>query len=168
MKDDTTLNLNRPYLWYYCLVADYIYNTKARFNYDILDEYEAGIELVGSEVKSIRQNHGRIETAHIMLRGGEAYIVGMDIPPYQANNARTLYDPTRTRRLLLKKKEIKELVDRDADKGLTIIPLALYNKGTKIKIKIAVAKGKKKFDKREVIKKRETDREIHRVTKERR
>jgi SsrA-binding protein len=147
-------------------MADYIHNSKARFNYDILDEYEAGIELVGQEVKSIREKHGRIESAHVIVRGGEVFLVGMDLPPFQANNERTLYDPMRTRKLLLKKKEAKAL--SELEKGLTIVPLALYNKGTKIKIKIGVAKGKKKFDKRETIKKRETDREIRRVVKEKR
>ena len=132
----------------------------------ILDEYEAGIELVGQEVKSIRQKHGRIESAHVIVRGEEVFLVGMDLPPYQPNNAGTLYDTTRTRTLLLKKSEAKELAS--LEKGLTIIPLALYNKGSKIKVKIAVVKGKKKFDKRETIKKRETDREIRRVVKEKR
>lgn len=147
-------------------MANYVENTKARFNYEILDEYEAGIELLGSEVKSLRQKHGRIESAHIIIRGGEAFLVGMDLPPYQPSNAGTLYDPMRTRKILLKKKEIKDL--SELEKGLTIVALSLYNKGTKIKIKIATVKGKKKFDKRETIKKRETGREMNRVYKEKR
>ena len=149
-------------------MANYVDNSKARFNYDILDEYEAGIELLGTEVKSLRANHGRIDSAHVLIRGGEAFLVNMDLPPYQAHNAGPLYAPTRTRKLLLTKKQIKELADKDADKGLTIIPLSLYNKGTKIKVKIAIARGKKKFDKREAIKKRDTGREVHRIIKTKR
>jgi len=147
-------------------VANYVENTKVRFNYEIVDEYEAGIELLGSEVKSIRQKHGRIESAHIIIRGGEAYLMGMDLPPYQPMNGGTLYDPQRTRKILLKKSEIKDLAD--LEKGLTIVPLSLYNKGTKIKIKIAVVKGKKKFDKRATIKDRETGREVSRLMKTKR
>lgn len=147
-------------------MANYVENTKARFNYEIRDEYEAGIELLGNEVKSLRQKHGRIEGAHVIVRGGEAFLVGMDLPPYQPHNAGVTYDPQRTRRLLLKKTEIKDL--SELEKGLTIVPLALYNKGTKIKVKIAIVHGKKKFDKRETIKKRETSREMSRVYKEKR
>jgi SsrA-binding protein len=147
-------------------VANYVENTKARFNYEVLDEYEAGIELLGTEVKSLRQNKGRIESAHVIIRGGEAFLMGMDLPAFQPANAGSLYDPMRTRVLLLKKGEIKQL--SEIEKGLAIVPLSLYNKGRKIKIKIAVVKGKKKFDKREVIKERETGREMNRVYKEKR
>ena len=143
-------------------MANYVENTKARFNYEIMDEYEAGIELQGTEVKSLRQKHGRIESAHVIVRGGEAFVIGMDLPPFQAHNSFN-YDPMRTRRLLLKKSEIKEL--GALQKGLTIVPLSLYNKGTKIKMRIAVVRGKKKFDKRETIKKRDTSREMERVLK---
>ncbi len=144
-------------------MANYVENTKARFNYEILDDYEGGIELLGTEVKSIRQGQGRIDSAHVIVRGNEVFVMGMDIPPYQKLNVGPAYDPMRTRKLLLTKKEIKKLAD--LEKGLTIVPLSLYNKGTKIKIKIAVVKGKKKFDKRATIKDRETDREVHRVIK---
>lgn len=144
-------------------MANYVENTKARFNYEVLDEYETGIELLGNEVKALRQNHGRIDSAHVIVRGGEVFMLGADIPPYQPHNAGVSYDPMRTRRLLLSKGEIKTL--GELEKGLTIVPLSLYNKGTKIKVKIAVVRGKKKFDKRVTIKNRETDREIHRVIK---
>lgn len=147
-------------------MANYVDNSKAKFNYEILDEYEAGIELLGWEVKSLRQKHGRIESAHVIIRGGEAFVMGMDLPPYQPMNAATLVDPQRTRKILLKKKEIQDL--SDLEKGLTIVPLSLYNKGTKIKIKIAVVKGKKKFDKRATIKDRETGREVSRLMKTKR
>lgn len=146
-------------------VPTYINNSKAHFNYEILDTYEAGIELLGSEVKSIRQKHGRIEGAHVLVRGGEVFLINMDLPPYQMNNTGPEYSPTRTRKLLLTKKEIEALTDTANTKGLTLVPLSLYTKGRKIKVKFAVARGKKKFDKRETIKKRDTDREIRRELK---
>lgn len=145
----------------------YINNRKAHFNYTIEDTYEAGIELTGSEVKSIKKGSGNINSAFCIVRGGEAFIVNMDIPPYQPNNTDPGYDPTRTRRLLLSKKEIKELGEKDDIKRLTLVPLSLYSKGRRIKVSVAIAKGKKEFDKRETIKKRETDREIRRTLKSR-
>lgn len=143
----------------------YIDNRKAHFNYTIEDTYEAGIELLGHEVKSIKKGQGNINSAFCVVRGGEAYIIGMHIPPYQVNNTDPAYDPDRTRRLLLSKKEIKKLADKDDIKGLTLVPLSLYSKGRYIKVSVAVARGKKTFDKRETIKKRETDIEIRREYK---
>ncbi len=143
----------------------YIENKKAHFNYIIEDTYEAGIELQGHEVKSIKNGQGNINSSFCIVRGGEAYIVGMHIPPYQVNNTDPGYDPDRTRRLLLSKKEIKKLADKDDIKGLTLVPLSLYSKGPYIKVSIAIARGKKTFDKRETIKKRETDIEIRREYK---
>jgi SsrA-binding protein len=143
----------------------YIDNKKAHFNYVIEDTYEAGIELQGHEVKSIKKGQGNINSAFCIVRGGEAYIVGMHIPPYQVNNTDPGYDPDRTRRLLLSIKEIKKLADKDDIKGLTLVPLSLYSKGRYIKVSVAVARGKKTFDKRETIKKRETDIEIRREYK---
>lgn len=146
-------------------MAIYIDNRKAHFNYTIEDTYEAGIELLGHEVKSIKSGSGNINSAFCIVRGGEAYIINMKIPPYQPHNTDLGYDPERTRRLLLSKKEIKKLADQDDKKGLTLIPISLYSKGRHIKVSIAVARGKKEFDKRETIKKRETDREIRREYK---
>ncbi len=140
-------------------MANYVENTKARFNYEILDEYEAGIELLGSEVKSLRQKHGRIESSHVIVRGGEAFLVGMDLPPYQPMNTPD-YDPLRNRKILLTRGEIATLAG--LGRNLTIVPITLYNKGRKIKIEIATVKGKKQFDKRETVKKRDTDRSIKR------
>ena len=133
-----------------------ITNKKARFNYEILDTYVAGIELFGFEVKSLKAGQGSLEGAHITIRGGEAYVVGMFVPPYQPANTPKDYDPYRNRNLLLTKKEISELVSIDQKNRLTIVPLSVYNKGPKVKIDIATAKGKKKFDKRETLKKRDT------------
>src|SRR3989338_295758 len=137
-----------------------ITNKKARFNYEILDTYVAGIELFGFEVKSLKAGQGSLEGAHITIRGGEAYVVGMFVPPYQPANTPKDYDPYRNRKLLLTKKEISELVSIDQKNRLTIVPLSVYNKGPKVKLAIATAKGKKKFDKRETLKKRTSEREI--------
>ncbi len=139
-----------------------ITNKKVHFNYEILETYVAGIELFGYEVKSLKSGQGSLEGAHATVRGGEAYIVGMFIPPYQPANTPADYDPHRNRKLLLKKSEIAELGKVEGTKGLTIVPLSVYNKGAKIKLDIAAAKGKKKFDKRETLKKRDSEREIGR------
>ena len=113
-----------------------ITNRKVGFNYEILDKYTAGIELFGYEVKSLKKSRGSIEGAHITLRGGEAYIVGMFIPPYQPNNTPKDYDPYRNRRLLLNKAEIEKLVKTEDTKGLTIVPISVYNIASKIKLEI--------------------------------
>ena len=139
-----------------------ITNRKVSFNYEIIDKYVAGIELFGFEVKSLKGGHGSLEGAHVTVRGGEAYVVSMFVPPYQANNTPKDYDPYRNRKLLLQKSEILSLNKVESTKGLTIVPLSVYNKGKKIKLDIATAKGKKKFDKRESIKKRDVSREIRR------
>ena len=142
-----------------------IENKKARFNYEILETYEAGLELLGLEVKSLRKGQGSLEGAHVIVRGGEAYLVGATIPPYQAGNTPKDYDPARTRRLLLTKKQIGELAEYENKKGLTIIPLSVYNKNSRLKLSVGVARGKKKYDKRESIKKRDLEREIGRKLK---
>jgi len=140
-------------------------NKKAYFNYEILETYPAGIELFGLEAKSLKGGHGSLEGAHVTVRGGEAYVVGMFIPPYQPANTPKDYDPYRNRKLLLTKKEIKELGIIEGKKGLTIVPLSVYNKGAKIKLDIVTAKGKRKFDKRETLKKRQSERDIQRELK---
>lgn len=142
-----------------------IQNKKAYFNYVITEKYTAGIELFGFEVKSIREKKGQLEGAFITIRGGEAYLIGANIPAYQPKNAPADFDPLRNRKLLLTKKEINILADIEAKKGLTIVAIAVYNSGRKIKLEIGIAKGKKSFDKRETIKKRESDREISRSLK---
>jgi len=146
-------------------MAIYLENKKAHFNYIIEDKTEAGIELLGHEVKSIKKGQGNLNSAFCVVRGGEAYIIGLNITPYQPNNTDPAYDPERTRRLLLSKKEIKKLADKDDIKGLTLVPLSLYSKGHYIKVSIATARGKRTFDKRETIKKRDLDREMEREYK---
>ena len=142
-------------------------NRKAHFDYEVLDTFEAGIELLGYEVKSIKTGHAILAGSFVIVRGGEVFIVGMQVPPYQVGNTPDGYDPLRTRRLLLNQKQIQELRDADQKKGLTIIPLSLYNKGIKVKLSIAIARGKKEYNKRESIKKRDVDREMSREFKDR-
>jgi len=146
-------------------MAPLLTHGKAHFLYEIMDRYEAGIELLGFEVKSIRAHQGSLLGAHVIIRGGEAYVIGMDIPPYQKKNTPNDYESLRTRRLLLTKTEIEKLAKGGETKGLTIIPISLYNKGSKIKVEIAIVRGKKAHDKRNVIKARDTDREMRRTLK---
>ncbi len=140
-------------------------NRKARFDYEILETFTAGIELLGLEVKSLRVHSASLDGAYVVVRGGEAFLMQSSIPAYQPSNTPADYDPLRTRKLLLTKAEIKRLGEKEAQNGLTIVPLKFYNKGPKVKIDIAIVRGKKKFDKRESIKKRETDRDIQRTLK---
>lgn len=140
-------------------------NRKAHFNYEVIETYEAGIELFGHEVKSVKGGRAILAGSFALVRGGEVFLMNMQIPPYQVGNTPVGYDQTRTRRLLLSKKQIKELADEDKKKGLTLVPLSLYSKGRLVKVELAVVKGKKEFDKRETIKKRDTDREIRREYK---
>lgn len=142
-----------------------IQNKKAYFNYEVLERFEAGIELLGFEVKSLKKGQGSLEGAHITIRGNEAFVINMQIPPYQPANTPADYDPLHNRRLLVTKKEIERLSEEEAQKGLTIVPLSVYNKGRKLKLEIAIVRGKKKYDKRETIKKRDTEREVRREIK---
>jgi SsrA-binding protein len=159
-----------------------IENKKVRLDYEIVESYEAGIELEGLEVKALRARHGNLAGAYVIVRGGEAFLVAAHIPPYQENNTPESYDPYRNRRLLLKKAEIAKLVSNTGKKNgnLTIVPISVYSKdgqksaakkasgdkenysSGKIKVEIALVKGKKKYDKRQSLKKRETEREISR------
>jgi SsrA-binding protein len=143
----------------------YIQNRKAHFNYEVLEKYEGGIELVGNEVKSVRGGRMSLEGAFVIVRGGEVFLINANIDPYQPKNAPKDYNPLRNRKILLTKKEIAELGESEKNKSLTIIPISLYNKGRKIKIEIALVKGKKQHDKRETTKKRETERELRREYK---
>ncbi|MBU0612348.1 SsrA-binding protein SmpB [Patescibacteria group bacterium] len=146
-------------------MANYAENRKIHFNYEILEKYETGIELLGVEVKSIRSGKISLEGAYVIIRGGEAFLINTNIQPYQPNNMPKDYDPLRNRKLLLTKKEVEKLAGSEKNKSLTIVPISVYNKGRKIKVEIALVKGKKKHDKRETIKKRETEREVRREYK---
>ena len=140
-------------------------NKKAHLNYEILEEYEAGLELLGGEVKSLRAKLGKLDGSHITVRGGEAYLIGATIAPYQSGNTPTDYEPMRNRKLLLTKKEIAILGAHESQKGLTIVPLRVYNKGRHLKLALGVARGKKKYDKRATLKERDTKREMQRSLK---
>ena len=123
------------------------------------------MELKGFEVKSLKNKRGALAGSRVLIRGGEAFIVGFEIPPYQPKNTPDNYDPQRTRRLLLQKKEINYLAGKSQESGLTLIPLRIYTKKGLIKLEFAVAKGLKKYDKREKIKKREAEKKIKREMK---
>ena len=139
-------------------------NKKAYFNYEVLGTYEAGIELFGFEVKAIKAGQANLTGAFALIRGGEAWLTNMDVPAYQAKNTPAGYEPTRTRRLLLTKKEIKEIVGIMQAKKLNLVPLKLFTKNNLVKVSLGLSRSKKKFDKRETIKRRETDRNLRRIT----
>lgn len=140
-------------------------NKRVTFDYEILSTYEAGISLLGTEVKSVRKGQGKLEGGYVIVRGGEAFLVGASIPAFQVANARKDYEPERPRKLLLSKKEIAEIEQKSEKEGLTIVPIRLYNSGRNIKLEIAVARGKKKQDKRHSIQASDTRRDIEREIK---
>ncbi len=140
-------------------------NKKAYFDYEILEKFEAGISLIGQEVKSIKMGRISLKGSYVVLKNEEIFLIGCHIPAYQPKNAPPDYDPERSRKLLLKKKEIRSLIGKTKQKGLTLIPLKVYTKRGKIKVEIALVKGKRKIDKREIIRKREIEREIRKALK---
>ena len=148
--------------------AKFAENRKAHFNYEILEKITAGIELLGFEVKAIKAGQMSLDGAYVVIRGNEAFLIGTSITPLQPKNipASFNYDERRNRKLLLTKKEINYLSGKEKQNGLTIVALSVYNIGRKIKVELGLAKGKKKSDKRESIKKRESDREIDRTLKQ--
>lgn len=146
-------------------MATFVENRKARFDYEIIDTVEAGIELLGFEVKSVRQGGARLAGSYVKVLGGELFLVGSNINPYQQGNTPSDYDPERMRRLLVTKKEMAEFERKHKSDRLTLVPLKLYNVGRRIKCEIGLVRGKKKYDKRESIKKRDTEREIRRTLK---
>lgn len=128
-------------------------NKKAIFDYEVIESYEAGIELTGAEVKSIRNGGANFAGARVLLKEDGAYLVGLNIQKYKFSTLED-YDPARTRRLLLHRKEIIAIQTKMRSAGLTLVPLKLYNKGSLVKVQVALVRGKKKFEKRELIKKR--------------
>jgi SsrA-binding protein len=143
-------------------MSDLISNKKAYFNYEILDRYEAGVVLTGHEVKSVRSGKASLTGAYVIVRGKEAFLVHASISPYQVANTPKQYDPARVRKLLLSRKEIAELARGTEELGLTIVALKWYNQKTHLKLEIALARGKKKADKRETIKARDSARDVAR------
>ena len=133
-------------------------NKKAFHDYHVLDKFEAGIELTGTEVKSLRDKGANLKDSYVQFKAGEAYLLGTHIAPYTHGNIQN-HAPERTRRLLLHRREIEKLETQVVEKGLTVVPLRLYFKGNRVKTEIAVVRGKKLYDKRETEKRREADRE---------
>lgn len=141
-------------------------NPRARHDYEILDTYEAGLVLRGTEVKALRRGRGSIIGAFGRLRNGEVWLEGIQIPPYEQGNVHN-HDPLRTRKLLLHRREIRRLIGAVEQKGHTLVPLELHFRGPHAKVVIALARGKKEYDRRDEIRKREADRELARVIRRR-
>ena len=133
-------------------------NRRARRDYEILDRFEAGLVLKGTEVKSIREGRIQLKDSYVEVRDGEAYLVGSHVSPYSFGN-RQNHEPERKRKLLLNRREIDKIFGRTTLQGLTCVPLAVYLKGSRVKLEIALARGKKLFDKRLTEKKKVLDRE---------
>jgi len=140
-----------------------ISNRKARHDYFIHDTLEAGLVLKGTEVKSIRAGNANLQDSYALVKNGEVWLFGMHVSPYERGSFAN-HDPRRTRKLLVSKREIRRLFTRVQEKGLTIIPLSIYFKGPYAKVELAIAQGKKSYDKREAVKERDAKRELaHRM-----
>lgn len=139
-----------------------VVNRKARHDYEILDSVEAGIVLLGTEVKSVRQGHLSLQEGYVVPRNGELWLEGCRINPYEQGNIFN-HDPMRPRKLLLNRKEIDKLVKRVAEKGLTMVPLSAYFKGRNLKIQVGLARGKKSYDKRQSIKEKDIKKRMRKV-----
>ena len=130
-------------------------NRKARFDYEVIEDFEAGIVLSGAEVKSVRAGGATMTGARVVFEDDGAYVIGMNIPKYKFDSAEE-YDAGKRRKLLIHRKEMTEIQSKMRSAGLTVVPITLYNKGSLVKVKIALVRGKKKFEKREILKKRES------------
>ena len=139
-------------------------NRRARHEHHILEDFECGLVLHGYEVKSIRQGRVNIQDAYGTIRGNEAFVENMHITPYSHGDARVI-DPLRSRKLLLRRKEIEYLVGKTRERGLTLVPLRLYLKGPRVKLAMGLARGKKLYDKREDIAARDAKRDMERATR---
>ena len=146
-------------------MADLAQNKKAYMTYQILETFQAGLVLNGQEVKSIKSGRIQLAGSYVVFKGEELFLIGANIPAYQPANAPQDYDPERSRKLLLRKDELRYLIGKIKEKGLTLVPLRVYNQKRKLKLEFGLAKGKQKQDKRETIKKRETERDIERALK---
>ncbi|MGH9408195.1 MAG: SsrA-binding protein SmpB [Vicinamibacterales bacterium] len=142
-------------------------NRKAHHDYHLLETFEAGIALVGTEVKSIREGGANLRDSYARVEGGEVWIYNVHISAYR-NRGYSDHEPTRRRKLLLHRQEIRKLVGKTTERGMTIVPVRLYFKNGRVKVAISLAKGKKAHDKRETIKRRETERETRAAIKEKR
>ena len=146
--------------------GDVATNRQASYRYNLLDRWEAGVQLTGTEVKSLRTGNAQMKDAYATVRDGEVWLHNMHIPPY-GPAARENHEPERPRKLLLKRKEIERLIGTTAEKGLTLVPTRVYFKGPYAKVEIALARGKDLYDKRRSIKDREQKREMQRALSER-
>ena len=140
-------------------------NPTARHNYTITDTFEAGIVLTGTEIKSIRNGKVNIKDTYVNIKEGEVFIFGMHISPYEFGNIYNK-DPLRTRKLLLNRREINKLIGMINQKGISLVPISMYFKGSKVKLEIGIGKGKKLFDKRDDIAKKDAERRIARALKD--
>lgn len=140
-------------------------NRQARFLYEILETYEAGIQLVGTEVKSIREGKVNLKDGYGLIRNGEAWLINVHISPYERSGEYFNHDPRRTRKLLLNRREINKLIGQVEQKGLTLVPLKIYFKNSRVKIALGLGKGKKLHDKRESLKRRQDERDMARAMK---
>ena len=140
-------------------------NKRANFDYKILEKYEAGLVLTGQEVKSIKTGHVSFKESFVTIHNHELYLTNTYIPPYIHAGTMTNYDPTHSRKLLLKKVEIKRLIGKARTQGLTLVPIRLYTKRRLVKLEFGLGKGKKEYDKREKIRKREDERKARRTLK---
>jgi len=138
----------------------YSENRKAHYDYEILEKYEAGLVLIGQEVKSIKIGQAQMSGSYVVFQGNEPYLIGAKIPPYQPKNTPSDYHPERSRKLLLNKKEVDYLSGRVKEKGFSLIPLKLYENRGRVKLEFGLAKGKKKYHKKEKIKERDIERQI--------
>ena len=146
------------------IIAD---NRKAQHDYHLLETFEAGVALLGTEVKSIREGGANLRDSFARIEAGEVWVYNVHISPYR-NRGYSDHDPTRRRKLLLHRQEIRKLIGKTTERGMTIVPVRMYLKNGSVKIAISLAKGKKAHDKRETIKRRETERETRAAVKERR
>ena len=140
-------------------------NKKALHDYFVVQKFEAGLALTGTEVKSLRDGKANLKDSYVIFKDGEAFLFGMHISPYSHGNLQN-HDPERTRKLLLHRREIDKLRVQTVEKGLSVVPLRLYFKGSKVKAEIAIVRGKKQYDKRETEKTREADRELAQAMKQ--
>lgn len=145
----------------------YAKNKKGLYDYEVLEKFEAGLVLHGNEVKSIRSGNVSMKGSYVSLKDGELYLVNMHVSQYQYAAANKNHDPERRRKLLMHNREIQSLIGKMKQKGLTLIPISLYNKNRRIKLEFALARGKKKHDKRETIKKRDSDRRLKQLMRQR-
>lgn len=147
-------------------MSDLAKNPRAFFDYQIQEKFEAGLILTGQEVKSIKNGHTSLKGSYVTIKDSEAYLINAHVSPYKMAGPLPNYNPTRSKKLLLHKKELRSLIGKLKQKGITLVPLKIYARHGKIKLEFGIGIGKKKFDKRETIKKRETKRQIERALRQ--